>query len=386
MKKQHLRIVVAIFAFVAVVAPQMVDAKIQVGYTEPDTEVANIAPQPYPGATDAGPYVWTREISRPGATFIKVHFAEFDLAPGDVLTIESGDGAQIDEYREQGLRGDGAFWSGAIRDDRAIITLSSYSDGGHGIRIDELGIGENPDTPEAVCGSDGREDVACYGAGKSRTEPVARILFQQGGGFFVCTGFLVRGSNTDNFMTNQHCVDSQSDINTVEAWFNYQNANCGGNADDPIDVYFGETFLRTNASLDYTLMTLTGSPEANHGELIATRDSPSVNDRFALPQHSGGFEKEVAVFESANRSGGPCRIDAVRDTISGWGSGTQINYSCDMEGGSSGSPLLGRDSNPSLDVIGINHVETIGCFGNQGNYATHMDDICDDAGSLLNCS
>ena len=131
-------------------------------------------------------------------------------------------------------------------------------------------------------------------------------------------------------------------------------------------------------------MTLSGNPESQYGEWVATRKNVSVNDIMAIPQHSGGNEKTLALFEGANRTGGKCLVDGVRRTISGWDSGSQINYTCDMEGGASGSPVVGKEQ--GFDVIGINHVETIGCSGNQGNHATHMDDICDNAGSLLNCS
>lgn len=362
-------------------------ARLEVGRAEPLDGDELTSPRPYPPADALGrPFVWKREIVRPGATFLKIHFAEFDLGPGDVLTIVGDDGRHVREYRERGPRGDGEFWAFAVPGERAVVTLTSFG-GGAGVRADRVGVGSVPKMPAAVCGTDGREDVACYGTGDQAKEllgPVTRILFEDGGFFFVCTGFLVRGSNNSLMMTNQHCVDDQSGVNTVEAWFNYQNTNCGGTADDPIDTYFGNTFLATDVGLDYTLMTLSGNPESVYGEFVATRDAPAVNDRMALPQHSGGDEKTLAVFEGENRSGGQCTIKGVRETLSGWTANSQINYTCDMEGGASGSPVIGRDQ--GHEVIGINHVETIGCLFNDGNYATHMDDICDDAGSLLNCS
>ncbi len=359
-------------------------ARVEAGYVDTLSAAELDLPAPYPGAGPEGPGVWTREVVRPGATFVKIHFSEFALQSGDTLTISSPDGRQVNEYRDLGPRGTGEFWAFAVRGERAVVTLTSFGTGGGVVRAGEVGVGTPIRMPDAVCGSDGREDVACHPQGKSKTGPVARLLFQDGGGFFVCTGFLVRGSNGSTLMTNQHCIDDQTGVNSLEAWFNYQNATCGGGADDPIDPYFGNNFLTTDVGLDYSLMTMSGNPEAVYGEYVATRANPQVNDRMILPQHSGGNEKTFAAFEGAGRSGGPCLIKGVRETLSGWTANSQINYTCDMEGGASGSPVVGRDA--GANIIGINHVETIGCLFNDGNYATHMDDICDDAGSLLNCN
>lgn len=377
------RISLALALALVLAAPAL--AREQAGYVDLVNAAEFAPPQPYPAASEAGPFVWRGEIARPGATFIKIHFAQFDLAPGDTLTISLPDGSQLKEYRELGPRGTGEFWAFAVRGERALVTLTSYGAGGGAIAVDEIGVGTPIIGTDAVCGSDGREDVACYANGKTLTKAISRLLFQDGPNFYVCTGFLVRGSNGSTLMTNQHCIDDQTGVNSLEAWFNYQNANCNGGADDPIDTYFGGTFLITDVPLDYSLMTMLGNPEGKYGELVATRVAPQVGNRMALPQHSGGDEKTLALFESANRTGGQCTVKGVRADLSGWANDSQLYYTCDMEGGASGSPVIGRQQ--SNQVIGINHVEYIGCPGGQFvNYATHMDLICNDAGSLLNCS
>jgi hypothetical protein len=377
------RISLALALALVLAAPGL--AREQAGYVDLVNAAEFAPPRPYPAAGEAGPFVWRGDIVRPGATFIKIHFAEFALAPGDTLTVAGPDGSQVREYRDLGPRGTGEFWAFAVRGERALVTLTSYGAGGGAITVDEIGVGTEIIGPDAVCGSDGREDVACYANGKTLTRQVSRLLFQDGPFFFVCTGFLVSGSNSSTLMTNQHCIDDQTGVNSLEAWFNYQNSNCGGGADDPIDEYFGGTFLITDVGLDYSLMTMLGNPEGAYGELVATRLAPQVGNRMVLPQHSGGNEKKVGVFEGVNRTGGPCTIKGVRADLSGWTNDSQMFYTCDMEGGSSGSPVIGREQ--SNRVIGINHVEYVGCpGGSQVNYATHIDRICDDAGSLLNCN
>lgn len=377
------RISLAIAVALVLAAPA--HARERVGYVDPVNGAEFAPPQPYPAASQAGPFVWQGEIVRPGATFIKIHFSEFALEPGDTLTVAGPDGSRLNEYRDRGPRDSGEFWAFAVPGERAVVTLTSHGAGGGAIAVDEIGVGTERKGTDAVCGSDGREDVACYANGKTLTRQIARLLFQDGGGFFVCTGFLVAGSNSSTLMTNQHCIDDQAGVNSLEAWFNYQHSTCKGFSDDPIFSYFGGTFLTTDVPLDYSLMTLLGNPEGKYGELVATRQVPQVGNTMVLPQHSGGNEKTVGVFESINRTGGFCTVKGIRADLSGWANDSQLYYTCDMQGGASGSPVIGRQQ--SNRVIGINHVEYIGCPGGAFvNYATHMDRICDDAGSLLNCN
>lgn len=340
------------------------------------------SPSPYDGGAAESPMVLSEEIYVPDATFIKIHFSEFDLAPGDRVVIR-GDEGQQHVYTGRGPRDNGEFWAFSVRGSRAMIDLYSYGQGGHGFVIDQIGRGIGIISDTAVCGSDGRRDVACYGEGaKNITEPVAHLLFCDGFFCFFCTGFLVNGDRDNLMMTNEHCINNQQLTDTLEASFNFQNAQCNGGANDPTSVYNGDDFVTTDAGLDYTLLTLMGSPEANHGEFDATDDNISVGDLMAMPQHSGGGEKTVAVYEDSGQSI-RCDVEGINANLSGWDPGTQLYYSCDMEGGASGSPVLGISQRAA---IGINHVEYIGCPGGSlVNYGTQMSDICADAGSLLNC-
>ena len=109
--------------------------------------------------------------------------------------------------------------------------------------------------------------------------PVARLLFTVKRTQYLCTGELVRGSNANTLITNDHCIADQTSVSTLEARFNYQYTTCGGRTLAATTSFAGGTFLKTNAErysrrkpsttgLDYTLMTLQGTPEATFGELI----------------------------------------------------------------------------------------------------------------------
>lgn len=342
-------------------------------------------PHPYPAGQEATRGAWTEEIRSPGATFIKIHFSDFDLARGDELIVTSPDGAERHVYTGRGPKDRGEFWALSIEGDTAIVTLDARRGGGRGYVIDQIGEGlAVPEaTPEVVCGTDGRKDVICYGQTVSDAlKPVARLLFAYQGGFAACTGWLVRGGNQNTMITNNHCLASQADVDTAEASFNYQHTTCGGSVDAAVTKFFGDTFLKTTAALDYTLFTLAGNPEGlGWGELIPTTLDPTPGSLIAFPQHGGGLEKKIGVFENSNRTS-PCDVTAVNQTYTGYAANSQFNYGCDSEGGSSGSPIVSR---ATQRVVGLHHLGQV-TLRPCSNAATHMSRICADAGALLTCA
>ena len=219
----------------------------------------------------------------------------------------------------------------------------------------------------------------CYAS--INTRPVARLSFQSGGSSYVCTGWLVRGSNANTMLTNNHCFDTQSETSTVQARFNYQRSTCTGTTNATASNYSGGTLLRTNASLDYTLFTLQGNPEATWGEYVPTSKQPSTGLAINFPQHPGGGLKRVGYWENSAHTT-RCTVSTVNATYGGAASGSQMGYGCDSEGGSSGSPIMDGGTGR---IIGLHHfggVTSSPCR----NAATQMRQVCSHAGSLLTCA
>jgi len=352
-------------------------------------------PHPYPVGDESRPAVWTDVVKSPGATFTRIHFSEFNLAPGDYVTIRGG--GEEHRYEGTGPRGTGEFWGFSTDGDIAIVQLHGGRAMGHGYTIDKIGHGTLPaavleePTPEVICGTDGRKAVACYTSPpKSTWNPVARLLYtDDGGGLFVCTGSLVRGSNASTLITNNHCIDSQTETNSLQARFNYQKKNCNGNQQDPASNYNGGTLLRTSplcGGLDYTLVTLLGNPEGAWGEFIPTSLQPAATNTMFFPQHPGGGLKKLGKFEDKQQLI-LCDVTAVGLTFNPAGCGqsttpnSQFSYGCDSEGGSSGSPILKGDASK---VWGLHHLANVS-FPSCDNGGTLMSFICSNAGSLLQC-
>ena len=167
------------------------------------------SPHPYPLGDETRPVVWTESVISPGATFVRVHFRDLTLAPGDYLTVENPDGSQVWTYKARGPHGNGDVWAFAVSGDEAVVKIHGGKDDGFGYVIDSVGHGTGriDPTPEVVCGTDGREDAACHtavGAFDTAQKPVARLLFTSGGFQYVCTGWLVAGSNSSTMLTNNH--------------------------------------------------------------------------------------------------------------------------------------------------------------------------------------
>jgi V8-like Glu-specific endopeptidase len=344
----------------------------------------------YPRGAAHRPVSWSETIVSPDATFIRVHFDRMNLPDGDYVTVSSPDTDEFWTYSGRGLNGTGEFWSFAVESDTAVVELHSGPKrrGGHyGVGIDRIAHGTRPlweddDAPlmeKVVCGTDGRRNAACYTG--VNTRPVARLSFQSGGSSFVCTGWLVAGSNSSTLLTNNHCFDTQSEASTVQARFNYQTTTCTGTTTASFTTYAGGTFLRTSSSLDYTLITLQGNPEATWGEYTATTKTPPTGLAINFPQHGGGGLKKVGFWKDSAQTL-RCDVAGANVTISGYSSSSQMTYSCDSEGGSSGSPIMDAGTGR---IIGLHHLGGVGgstCL----NSATQMKNVCASAGTLLSCA
>lgn len=346
-------------------------------------------PDVYPQGGPDRPVVWSETIVSPGAQFLRVHFDKFSLPDGDYLTVSSLDGSEFWTYTGKGPHGTGDFWSFSVDGDAAVVEL--HAGGGlnrgqvrrFGVAVDRIAHGTEPisgePTTEVVCGSDGRQDAVCHSTINQR--PVARLSFQSGGSSYVCTGWLVAGPNNSTMLTNNHCFDSQSETTTVQARFNYQRTTCGGSTTASTSTYSGNSLLKTNSSLDYTIFTLSGNPESTWGEYTATTKTPSGGMHINFPQHPGGGLKKIAYWKDSAKTL-RCNVHSYNVSISGYTSSSQMRYSCDSAGGSSGSPIMDHGTGR---IIGLHHLGNVGgstCL----NAATQMKNVCANAGSYLYCA
>ena len=307
---------------------------------------------------------FTKTISYPGASYIKLHVSKAVLAAGDSVTISSPDNKQVYTYPGAGFTTDsfGGFWALSIIGDTAIIELHRTPQpldnlNNFGIVIDKVARGLPKHEVEALitestCGTNERTDVACYQNSHptefNKSNAVARLLINNTS---LCTAWRV---SPNNYMfTNEHCITSQADVNATEVWFNYQLATCGSGNANTTTIVTGEQLFVDDTTLDFALFSVKNFASIqSFGFLELDARTPVLNEEIYIPQHGAGNPKEFGI-ESDQNTGNVCRIDIA--TIN-----NDTGYKCDTTGGSSGSPVLARSSNK---VIALHH---LGGCNNQG--------------------
>jgi lysyl endopeptidase len=233
----------------------------------------------------------------------------------------------------------------------------------------ELARGEGRE--ESVCGSDDKQDAACYKSTNpvayNRSKAVARLLIN---GVELCSAWRVGPNN--RMFTNHHCLADGASARKTEVWFDYECAVCGGHDTLTSTKVWADTVLATDARLDYTLFSVQKfSSIARFGYLRLDPRGARAGEELYIPQHPGGDPTKIAIDGPAERDGN-CRVDNPR--YQGYGNGTDLSYYCDTAGGSSGSPVLSRDTN---QVVGLHHL------GGCPNSGVRMDLIAAQVARLL---
>ena len=294
--------------------------------------------------TDSAP---SFTLTQPAANFISLHFSAFNLPEGDYVTLADSSGAVMYTYYNGDVifEADGSGWADLVFSDTIILTLHNNS-GVSYIEHSEYGVTADQyyymdgQILESIVGADDKQDAICY-QGSDPTEytnsQAVALLYNFDEGF-VCTTWRV---GPDGYMlTNEHCLTSAAQMSYTRLYFPWQKTTCGG------DTWFADTviypanltYIKDSATYDYALY-LVGDTSSidSYGYLWLDVRVPVSHEQIYLPQHPAGRDKELAIADSENGSG-LCWIDypSYMDTRTG--------YTCDTEGGSSGSPVIASDS------------------------------------------
>ncbi|UCC31674.1 MAG: trypsin-like peptidase domain-containing protein [Phycisphaerales bacterium] len=318
------------------------------------------------------------EITHPGATFMGVHFARFDLAPGDFVRVSDADGGQSYTMEGKGKMNAGIFWSQHVKGDTIVLELVTTGDNpGKGFVINKYGAGFVNLGPgiERICGASDFENAICRVGTTEYDEAraVARLLIQN---MWLCTGWLA--SADSYFITNEHCITSSTEALNTDYEFMAEAPNC----DDPNcqlcytgDIYSGSAFIKDNAALDYSLVQLAGNPAATYGYLEIDNRDAIVGEEMYQPAHPAGRAKEFGWECDVNTPypSGRCRVVSVTEPGCSSASYNDVGYWADTEGGSSGSPVLAVSSHK---VIALHHCHNYCDQGGDPNRGVPIDLIC----------
>jgi len=331
-------------------------------------------------ATADGGYVYSTEISSPGAIGLRVKFAGFNMPAGAAMFLYTDEGQVFGPYTGRGPLGNGNFESNTLAGD--TITLQVRQTGKASeqalrqTRFNIVGLGHiRPRFMEGECGYNAScvVNAACDSdsAVNDAKDAVAHMLFPSGAYYYICTGGLINDNDSSNslplFLTANHCISKTSEASALENFFKFASTSCGDTSlcdasyatlRSSFDRTLGASIVATGRAADYTLLRL--SQNAPGGSAFLGWDSSPVayNDGQMLSRisHPGGAPQSFSTHQ----------VDPQAPTCRSWPRGDRI-YSRDVigatEGGSSGSPVV----NSSGQIVG----QLSGACG------TNLNDTCD---------
>ncbi|MEN7550492.1 trypsin-like peptidase domain-containing protein [Rapidithrix thailandica] len=339
------------------------------------------SPHPYIGnPSQIYQKVWSERVYEKDASYIALHFTRLELSENDYLIVRNAENTRAWKYSLQDSKRK-SFWSIHVYGEEAIIEIfSKNSKGGYGYDIDKIarGYSHGDITQEAICGGDNSRNAICYINTEpfvyDRSKAVARLLIN---GVSACTGWLV--GDDGHLMTNEHCIENQSDANNVTVEFMAQGSNCNTNCNSWLGCpgtieATSATLVRSSVNLDYALLQLPTNVSSTYGFLQLRAGGAVEDERIYIPQHPAAWGKRIALnSDNINDTGGFARVHTLTAPRCG-GSGYDVGYYADTRGGSSGSPVLGYGDHL---VIALHHCAYC------PNRGVPIEKIIEDLGSDL---
>mmetsp|Transcript_25965 Transcript_25965/g.33087 ORF Transcript_25965/g.33087 Transcript_25965/m.33087 type:complete len:694 (+) Transcript_25965:46-2127(+) len=353
----------------------------------------------------------TYTLHHENASYLSVHLSNLDLPTGCSFSLTDGNGGQEYTLTGRGLYDLGTFWGHHVNGDTMVLTLHCDSEMASPVfEVDDYvagypnnGVGQSrhlrssaashpPDEDFlqaighrdlSICGADDKRNAICYKSSHpteyTKAKAVARLYINGSG---ACTGWLV--SESSLLFTNEHCIASLFDVQNTDFEFMGEEDICTTTPGDGSwmsnrgPIFDGSVLVAANESWDYALIQLDGNPAATYGHLELENRRADIDEEIYIPQHPGGRPKELGILDSNH--GGNCKVKGFRPGCAP----EDMQYTCDTEGGSSGSPVLARSTDK---VIALHHCGG-GCNGNLGApinkfYSDVAEYITDDPSSLI---
>ncbi|MGH9718768.1 MAG: BACON domain-containing protein [Bryobacteraceae bacterium] len=283
-----------------------------------------------------GRRLWRMLVGSPGSVSLRVRFEQFSIGAGKVwIHAENGSPDDIDgPYTDDGVFGDGQFWSASIRGEVLIVEYEQAADRagesappfrltkvshqatsleargatepapltlgapalGSSLPITVGPLAGEPD-PAAACNL----DVNCFSEWTDSAKMVAHIVFEVDGGQAVCSGSLLATRNNSlkpYFLTANHCIGTETEARSVEVFWSYQTSGC--RAARPADKGSAKSAVGANLVAtvgfgdgDASLLLLRDVPS---GVQFAGWDpgDPGLGSRMVGIHHPRGSHKRIA--------------------------------------------------------------------------------------------
>lgn len=308
---------------------------------EGNVEALNVAPN-FLAESQAELVHWSHKEERLGAKYVRLHFSDIrDQSPSNyTVVVRDRNSRAVQTFVKGEFSAKPDFWTRVIDGDYARVeVVAQMRPSGLTFKLSEIAYQQNMGAPFSITIPDEREAVFNYRSHPqlfARSRAVAKLTFIDGAFSAMCTGFLI---SEDRMLTNEHCINRQEVCENAVALFGYEVGENGS-------LSLGEQYrcaelIKFDATLDYALIRLAGNPGSVWGKLELTRRLPAQDEQAYMIQHPAGEPKQIS------RKG--CLVTT--PAADGNASGTDFGHKCDTLGGSSGSPVLGRD----FAVVGLHH-------------------------------
>jgi hypothetical protein len=326
-----------------------------------DMNVASVGPfvsTPQPGTG----VVWTRVITHPTAVpAVRVHVVVRRGRPAADWRIRIRDlaGQEVESWvGNSSLLAAGAFWSGEVHGRGAEVELVTDTDAqGLEIAVDQYAFRVFSGFAQSIVGLDQRipirqapQDV------RALAPPIARLLFIRDGEQFVCTGFLL---TANLLLTNEHCLGTEPAALSAIVEFGFDTV-------DAVPTTFRVSKLEAaSIPLDYALVRLSQAP-SGFGRVRLAAGPAREDEALVIVEHPAGEFKQASIDD--------CKVKSVTKPGTEGGP-TDFGHLCDTLGGSSGSPVLDRQTG---GLVGLHHLGIPAGAVDPVNQAVHIGQVLDD--------
>lgn len=315
-----------------------------------------------------GGLAWGTHLRAAQAHRLRLHLRSVVL-PADTRLWIWGLGEEPRRFDLGLLRAGSDLWTPSVGGEDVFLEVEIPAGStGAGFEIHELGEILTADPTAGACIVDATcVDVGTFDAIAETRRAVAHLEFLSGGFIYECSGSLLNDnapnapSITPYLLTANHCFATQNEAATLEAFWDFKTATCGGKAPDlaTLPRSIGSTLLATGEASDFTFVRLSAIPPGR--ALLGWTATPPANGTTV---YRVSHPAPVTVLpQSFSRETIDTAVPACADSPRPGYLYSFTNLGGDFEG-SSGSPLLLAGGILVGQLSG-------GCGGN------HPDDGCD---------
>jgi hypothetical protein len=317
-----------------------------------------------------GERVWSMRIGSDGAHAIRVRFEDVRLPEGaEIVVYDTADPTRFEgPFDAAYLSGRETFWSSSVfAADVTVECRVPALAAAPAFRITEVthryvAFGnEGRAADEAKAAAACNIDVSCEPAWAETSHAVAGIGSVSASGELFCTGCLLNdastATNTDFFLTANHCITGQTDADTTEFYWNYQTASCNATPPSPATVprtRGGATILSSrslDSANDHCFMRLRGLVPAGVTYAGWSVDAPSATEVITGIHHPDGDYKRISFGTARALDANYWRILWNRGVTEPGSSGSPIfNASHQLIGQLYGGESSCTNANPALQV------------------------------------